>query len=77
MAASSVVEDFTLICLASPSPEGCSSPTAPKITLARDRFMPLHMMFVRINPEAPTKAPEIIRPLFIRTNPVAAAATPE
>ena len=28
-------------------------------------------------PEAPTNAPDIIRPLFMRTNPVADAAIPE
>ena len=31
-------------------------------------------MLVRIRPEAPTKAPEMIRPLFNSTNPVADAA---
>ena len=35
------------------------------------------MILVRIKPEAPTRAPAIIKPLFIRTKPVAAAAIPE
>ncbi len=34
-------------------------------------------ILVNINPDAPTRAPDIISPLFIKTNPVAAAATPE
>ena len=34
-------------------------------------------MFVKINPEAPTRDPLIIRALLLIKNPVAAAAIPE
>ena len=47
------------------------------MTFANERFIPLHMMFVKMRPDAPTSDPLIISPLFIKTNPVAAAATPE
>ena len=77
MAASSVEALFTWICLPSPLGVSCTNPTAPKITLAKDLFIPLHIIFVRINPDAPTRAPAMIKPLFIKTKPVAAAATPE
>jgi len=39
--------------------------------------MALHMMFVRISPDAPTREPAMIRTLLFRTKPVAAAARPE
>jgi hypothetical protein len=39
-------------------------------------FMALHMMLVRMIPEAPTREPAMIRPLLLRTKPVAAAARP-
>ena len=39
--------------------------------------MPLHIMFVKINPDAPTRAPEIINALLFNTNPVEDAAIPE
>jgi hypothetical protein len=45
--------------------------------LASDRFMALHMMFVRISPDAPTSEPAMIRTLLSSTKPVAAAARPE
>ena len=63
-----------------PSPElpsDVSAPTAPNITLAKDRFMPLHIMFVNIRPDAPTRDPLIIRAWLSIRNPVAAAAIPE
>ena len=39
--------------------------------------MPLHIILVKISPEAPTKDPLIINPLFPIKNPVAVAAMPE
>ena len=39
--------------------------------------MALHMMLVRINPEAPTSAPLMINTLLDSTKPVMAAAKPE
>ena len=52
-------------------------PMVPKSTLTSDRFMALHMMFVRMMPEAPTNEPEMISTLLSITKPVAAAARPE
>ncbi len=49
----------------------------PKRTLASDRFMALHMMLVRMMPEAPTSEPAMIRTVLLITKPVAAAARPE
>ena len=47
------------------------------MTLVSDLFIPLHIIFVSISPDAPTSAPAIINPLFIKTKPVAEAAIPE
>ena len=49
----------------------------PKTTLANDLFIALHIMLVRINPLAPTKAPATIRTLLLITKPAAEAARPE
>ena len=56
---------------------GPSAPNAPNATLPRERFIALHMICVRISPEAPTRAPAMIRIMLPSTNPVAAAASPE
>ena len=77
IAASSVVDDFIFICLPEDLDASSGTPIAPNITFAKDLFIPLHIIFVRMRPEAPTNAPAMINPLFIRTNPVAEAATPE
>ena len=39
--------------------------------------MPLHMMYDKIAPEEPTKAPVIISAVFSKVNPIPAAAQPE
>ena len=52
-------------------------PTDPKIILAIERFIALHIIRVSINPDAPTNAPQIMSMLLDRTKPVAAAARPE
>ena len=54
-----------------------AEPMLPKTTLAKDLFIALHMIFVRINPLAPTKAPATIKTLLFITNPAAEAANPE
>ena len=54
-----------------------STPKAPKATFASERFMALHMIVVRISPDAPTKAPEMISTMLPRTNPAEDAARPE
>ena len=54
--------------------------TAPKplnSTLAKDRFMALHMMLVRMMPAAPTSEPETISTLLLMAKPAAHAARPE
>ncbi len=58
-------------------PSMAAAPKAPNSTLPRDRFMALHMMLVRISPDAPTKAPLTISALDSMTNPAADAAIPE
>jgi len=49
----------------------------PISTLPSERFIALHMMRVRINPDAPTKAPATTSSGLLITKPLAAAATPE
>ena len=56
----------------------CSvAPNPPKITLKKERFIPLHIMYDKIAPEEPTSAPVIISALFSKVNPIPAAAQPE
>ena len=50
---------------------------APTSTLTSERFIALHMMRVRMSPDAPTSEPVMIRMLLLSTNPVEAAASPE
>ena len=52
-------------------------PKALNRTFASERFIARHMMPVRMSPEAPTSAPEMMRALFSSTNPADAAASPE
>ena len=51
-------------------------PTAPKSTLASERFMARLIVMVRIVPDAPTRAPPMMSTLLPMTKPVAAAANP-
>ena len=53
------------------------SAIAPTSTLTSDRFIALHMMRVRMMPEAPTSEPVMMRMSLLRTKPVEAAARPE
>ena len=50
---------------------------APSRTFISERFIALHMIRVRIKPEAPTSEPVMMRMLLSSTNPVEAAASPE
>ena len=50
-----------LSCFPSEGPDSTSPPTAPKITFAKDLFIPLHIICVSIIPDAPTNEPQIIR----------------
>ncbi len=77
MAASTGLADLTPVYSSLPPPPVASSPNVAKRTLASERFIALHMMRVRMRPDAPTSEPAMISRLFSRTNPVAHAATPE
>ena len=47
------------------------------MTLKKDLFIPLHIMYDSIAPDEPTKAPVIINAVFSKVNPIPAAAHPE
>ena len=49
----------------------------PAITLIKERFIPLHIMKLKIAPLLPTRAPVIINKLFESMNPAEEAAHPE
>ena len=59
------------------APDFVVVPKPPRMTLTRDRFIALHMMYERIAPLDPTSAPVAIRSWLLRVNPVADAAQPE
>ena len=52
-------------------------PKPPAITLMKLRFMALHMMYDKMAPLEPTKAPTTINKSLFNMKPVAAAAQPE
>jgi hypothetical protein len=52
-------------------------PKPENSTLASERFIALHMICVRMMPEAPTSAPATIRTLLLTAKPAAQAARPE
>ena len=54
-----------------------SPPNPPRITLKKDLFIPLHIIYDNIAPEDPTNAPVIIRAVFSKVKPIPAAAQPE
>ena len=54
-----------------------SCPKPPSRTFISDRFIALHMIRVRIRPDAPTSDPLMIKPVLSSTKPVAQAANPE
>src|SRR6478735_8679460 len=54
-----------------------SAPKPPRITLTNDRFIARHMMYDRIAPEEPTRAPVTMSRLLLSMKPAAAAAHPE
>ena len=56
---------------------GSSNPKPPSITLKKDRFIPLHIIYDKIAPDAPTNAPVIIIRIFPRVKPIPQAAQPE
>src|SRR6201986_4100516 len=51
-------------------------PNAPNMTLVNERFMALHMITERMNPEEPSRAPATTRTLLLSTNPRRAAEMP-
>ena len=60
-----------------PLSEIVSPPNPPNITLKKDLFIPLHIIYESIAPDDPTRAPVIINAEFSRVNPIPAAAQPE
>ena len=52
-------------------------PKPLKSTWARERFIALHMIFVRMIPLAPTREPATISTVFSMTKPAAQPARPE
>jgi len=47
------------------------------MTLKKERFIALHMMYERIAPEEPTREPAMISMELLSENPIPAAAQPE
>src|SRR5438445_11690665 len=75
-AASSAVAERTGLldsCAAAPA---CACPNAPNKTLKNDRFIALHMITERMNPDDALIAPATISNRFPRANPIAAHAAP-
>src|SRR5258706_125770 len=74
-ASSAVAERTGLVetCAAAPT---CACPNAPKSTFANDRFIALHMITERMNPEDALIAPATISSRFPSANPIAAQAAP-
>ena len=54
-----------------------SPPNPPSITLKKDRFIPLHIIYDRMAPDEPTNAPVTIKRLFPSVKPMPQAAHPE
>ena len=52
-------------------------PIAVNMTFASERFIALHMIIVRMIPDAPTSEPLMMSTVLSITKPVAAAARPE
>ena len=79
IARSSGVIDFTVrpAALFPLPPTAACAPNAPNSTLVRERFMALHMIWLKMMPELPTSAPEMISTWLSITKPVMPAAMPE
>ena len=45
--------------------------------MKKDLFIPLHIIYDKIAPDEPTKAPVIIKAVFSKVNPIPAAAQPD
>ena len=77
-AASSAEPDLTLRCTASPAAAvPASPPKPPRITLKKERFIALHMMYERMAPDDPTSEPATISMALFSEKPMPAAAQPE
>src|SRR5574343_906231 len=77
--ASSAEPDLTGRCsFAAPLPASAGAPPKPpRITLKKDRFMALHMMYDRIAPDEPTSEPAMSSIELFSEKPIPAAAQPE
>ena len=78
-AASSADPDFTGRCSCAPAAPaaGASPPKPPRMTLKKERFMALHMMYDRMAPDEPTRDPAMISMALLSEKPIQAAAQPE
>src|SRR5471032_2499912 len=78
-AASSAEPDLTGRCSCAPAgpPAAASPPKPPRITLKKERFIALHMMYDRIAPDEPTSEPAMISMALLSEKPMPAAAQPE
>src|SRR5512140_614265 len=75
-AASSGDAERTGLVLACAALASCACPKAPNSTLAKERFIALHMITDRMRPEEALTAPAIISRRFSRAKPIAAQAAP-
>ena len=71
--------DFTVrpAALLAPPVAAACAPKAPNSTLVSDRFIALHMIWLRMMPDDPTSAPAMISTSLLITKPVMPAAMPE
>jgi hypothetical protein len=76
IAASSGVIERTVRSCAFFALGGGGDPNAPNSTFPKDRFIARLMMMERMNPEAPSSAPAMMRTLLPMANPVADEARP-
>ena len=76
-AASSALPLRTAFCCASAAAAPSAAPNPPRMTLKKDRFIALHMMYDRIAPDEPTRLPAMISMVLLSENPMPAAAHPE
>jgi hypothetical protein len=54
-----------------------AAPNAPNSTLVSERFIARHISWLRMIPDDPTSAPEMMSTVLLMTKPVIAAAIPE
>src|SRR5271163_2023278 len=75
-AASSAVAERTGRVEAFAALDSCTWPNAPNRTLLKERFMALHMITDKMNPDEAFSAPATMSKRFDNANPMAAQAAP-